>query len=96
MRGKSGGDNFIQLTKCIAQLDATYAASPSPVIYEEGRMQAEFEDLATDHSTKLLLESKHVLLRTRGRDQQIISSLIMADVFIAPNSSNSNMFRFNN
>lgn len=35
MRGKSGGDNFIQLTKCITQLDATYDASPSPVIYEE-------------------------------------------------------------
>lgn len=58
MRGKSGGDNFIQLKKCTAQLDATYAASPSPVIYEECHsLQAEFEDLATDHSTKLLLKS---------------------------------------
>lgn len=68
-----------------------------PVIYEECHsLQAEFEDLATDHSIKPLLKSKHVLLWTRGQDQQIISLSIMADIFIAPNPSNSNLLRFNN
>lgn len=48
------------LTKGIAQLDAIYSASPSPDLYKERlSLKTEFEVLATDHTTEMLLKSRH-------------------------------------
>lgn len=87
MRGKSGGGNLIiiQLTKCITQLDATYATSPSPVIYEECHSpQAEFEDLATAHTTELLLKSKHIYSQHGDKTSRLLAHQLWQTSIISP------------